>query len=145
MAKPCVTPSIPMVDRPTSFECHRTPIRPLLRPKKVGTLAVAGSEVEKQTNEIKTAAPLLVHTDILGRTTTADALLTQRELAKYLVARGAHYYFTVKLNQRQLYDDIACYFPQHGDPAEFVSHGNGENGRIEVRRGFNHHDTQRPP
>jgi predicted transposase YbfD/YdcC len=62
-------------------------------------LPVVGSDVEKQTNEIKTAAPLLDRIDILGRTITADALLTQRELARYLVERGAHYHFTVKLNQ----------------------------------------------
>ena len=34
--------------------------------------------------------------DIAGRTVTADALLTQRALASYLLDRGAAYLFTVK-------------------------------------------------
>lgn len=44
--------------------------------------------------------------DIAGRTITADALLTQRALATYLLARGAQYLFTVKGNQKTLLDDI---------------------------------------
>jgi predicted transposase YbfD/YdcC len=66
----------------------------------VGTLPVEGSDKEKQTNEIKIAIPLLDSIDICGKTITADALLTQRDLAKYLVEeRCAHYHFTVKGNQ----------------------------------------------
>jgi predicted transposase YbfD/YdcC len=42
--------------------------------------------------------------DITGLDITADALLTQRDLASYLVARGAHYHFTVKGNQPTLQD-----------------------------------------
>jgi len=60
-------------------------------PKKVGTLPVAGRDEQKQTNEIKTAIPLLDAIDIQGKTITADALLTQRELACYLIEqRHAH-------------------------------------------------------
>ncbi len=55
----------------------------MLHPKKVGTLPVEGRDEEKQTNEIKTAIPLLDAIDIRGKTITADALLTQRELARY--------------------------------------------------------------
>jgi hypothetical protein len=57
----------------------------MLHPKKVGTLPVEGSDEEKQTNEIKTAMPLLDAIDIQGKTISADALLTQRDIAKYLV------------------------------------------------------------
>ncbi len=72
--------------------------------------------------------------DIKGRTITADALLTQRDLAAYLVARGANYHFTVKLNQRKLHEDITLHFRhQPGAPA-FVSTGKGEHGRIETRK-----------
>jgi len=57
----------------------------------VGTLPVAGRDEQKQTNEIKTAIPLLDAIDIQGKTITADALLTQRELACYLIEqRHAH-------------------------------------------------------
>ena len=58
---------------------------------------------EKRTNEIGTVIPL---PDIAGRTVTADALLTQRALASYLLDRGADYLFTVKGNQKTLLDDI---------------------------------------
>lgn len=63
---------------------------------------MAGTDLEKQTNEIKIAAPMLDTIDIEGRTITADALLTQVQSAQYLVARGANDHFTVKLNQRVL-------------------------------------------
>jgi len=46
---------------------------------------VKGSDKEKQTNEIKIAIPLLDSLDIQGKTITADALLTQRKLADYIV------------------------------------------------------------
>ena len=50
----------------------------MLHPKKVGTLPVEGRDEEKQTNEIKTAIPLLDAIDLQNKTVTADALLTQR-------------------------------------------------------------------
>ena len=51
--------------------------------------------------------PLLEPLDITGKTITADALLTQRKLAKYLIDHNAHYVFTVKENQPTLRQDIA--------------------------------------
>ena len=93
----------------------------MLHPKKVGTLPLEGRDEEKQTNEIKTAIPLLEAIDIQGKTISADALLTQRELAQYLVEnRNAHYHFTVKGNQKKLLEETAFYFdnlqrePEHG-------------------------------
>jgi len=83
----------------------------MLHPKKVGTLPVEGRDKEKQTNEIKTAIPLLKSFNIQGKTITADALLTQRDIAKWLVEKNhAHYHFTVKGNQKTLLDDIVCHF-----------------------------------
>jgi predicted transposase YbfD/YdcC len=61
-------------------------------------------------------------------------LLTQRELAKYLVSRGAHYHFTVKLNQPYLHNDIALYFQNQPREADFTCTGKGEHGRIEIRQ-----------
>ncbi len=73
--------------------------------------------------------------DIKGRTITADALLTQRELAKYLVGeRGAHYHFTVKANQKNLLSDIKLYFDNVTDDAGAIQLGQGEHGRIETRK-----------
>ena len=73
--------------------------------------------------------------EIEGRTITADALLTQRELARYLVEeRGANYHFTVKQNQSNLLEDLAFYFQNTPKAADFTHTGNGEHGRIETRK-----------
>ena len=91
------------------------------------------SDEVKRTNEIKTAAPMLEAIDIAGLNITADALLTQRDLANYLVARGAHYHFTVKANQPTLHEDIRALFAQRGAP-EHTEVSPPDHGRIETRR-----------
>ena len=88
----------------------------MLHPKKVGTLPVEGQKEAKQTNEIGMFTAVLDPLDIAGKTISADALLTQRKLANYLVERQAHYHFTVKGNQRTLQDDIALLFRHPGTP-----------------------------
>jgi len=70
--------------------------------------------------------------DIDGLDITADSLLTQRDLATYLVGRGAHYHFTVKGNQPTLQEDIRVLFAQRAD-ADF-SDTTADHGRIETRR-----------
>jgi predicted transposase YbfD/YdcC len=102
----------------------------------VGTLPVGDKEKEefKRTNEIKTAIPLLEAIDIAGKDITADALLTQRELASYVVEkRKAHYYFTVKGNQPSLLEALEFYFRDRGQP-HFVEHTPADHGRIETRK-----------
>ena len=71
--------------------------------------------------------------DIAGLDITADALLTQRDLATYLVARGAHYHFTVKGNQPTLQDNIRLLFAKRGR-AHHTETSPPEHGRIETRR-----------
>ena len=88
----------------------------------------------KQTNEIGMAIPLLEAIALEGKDLTADALLTQRKLADYLVTeRGAHYHFTVKANQPTLYQDIALHFQNRQAP-DFVELAACEHGRIETRK-----------
>jgi predicted transposase YbfD/YdcC len=91
------------------------------------------SDEVKRTNEIKTAAPMLDAIDIAGRVITADALLTQRDLANYLVARGAHYHFTVKGNQPTLQEDIRALFARRSVP-DHTEVSPPDHGRIETRR-----------
>jgi predicted transposase YbfD/YdcC len=71
--------------------------------------------------------------DIAGLDITADALLTQRDLASYLVARGAHYHFTVKGNQPTLQEDISLLFEHRAD-AHYTELSPADHGRIETRR-----------
>ena len=105
----------------------------MLHPKKVGALPVAATDELKRTNEIKTAIPLLDAIDIQNKDITADALLTQRNFADYLVqTRNAHYHFTVKNNQPGLFQDIALFFNDRKHP-DFVLTDTPDHGRIEIR------------
>jgi predicted transposase YbfD/YdcC len=88
----------------------------------------------KQTNEIKIAAPMLDAISIKGKNITADALLTQKKFAVYLVEqRKAHYFFSVKLNQPTLKEDIEFYFENVNRCADFSNNFEGH-GRSEMRR-----------
>jgi len=100
----------------------------------VGTLPVKDHEDTKRTNEIKMAIPLLDTVDIEGKDVTADALLTQRKIAEYLVTeRHAHYHFTVKGNQKSLLEDVAFWFEDRKEP-DFIQCAPPDHGRIEIRK-----------
>lgn len=106
----------------------------MLHPKKVGTLLIKDSNEEKQTNEIKIAIPLLDAIDIKGKTITADALLTQRDFARYLVEeREADYHFTVKGNQKNLLEDVSFYFDNLDQKPDYTSIDGLDHGRVETR------------
>lgn len=78
-------------------------------------------------------AALLDAIEIKGRLITADALLTQRKLADYLVQRGAHYHFTAKGNQATLQSNITLLFQDRKAP-DFCEVTPPDHGRIETRR-----------
>ena len=100
----------------------------------MGTLPIAHRQEVKRTNEIKMAIPLLETLDIKGKEVSADALLTQRRFARYLVEeRHAHYHFTVKANQPGLLEALEFYFQDRGQP-HFVEHTPPDHGRIETRK-----------
>jgi len=100
----------------------------------VGTLPVKDHEDTKRTNENKMAIPLLDTVDIEGKDVTADALLTQRKIAEYLVTeRHAHYHFTVKGNQKSLLEDVAFWFEDRKEP-DFIQCAPPDHGRIEIRK-----------
>jgi predicted transposase YbfD/YdcC len=97
-------------------------------------LSVANRDEVKRTNEVKTAIPLLDAIDIKGKEVSADALLTQRRFATYLVEeRQAHYPFTVKGHQPGLLEALEFYFQDRGQP-HFVEHTPPDHGRIETRK-----------
>ena len=70
--------------------------------------------------------------DFAGKTFTADALLTQRKLADFLRARGAHFVFTAKGNQPTLLDDLRLFFDRRGEP-DFREPFSLQHGRLESR------------
>ncbi|MCK2216370.1 ISAs1 family transposase [Actinomadura sp. ATCC 31491] len=63
---------------------------------------VAQRQVEAKSNEIPAFTPLLSHLDLTGVVVTADALHTQQEHARHVIAAGGHYLFIVKGNQPTL-------------------------------------------
>ena len=80
------------------------------------------------------AIPLLETLDLNDKDVTADALLTQRKIAEYLVQdRHAHYHFTVKGNQGGVLEDVALWFQDRQQP-DFVQHTPPDHGRIETRK-----------
>lgn len=80
------------------------------------------------------AAPLLDPINIQDKVITADALLTQRAFADYLVLeRKAHYHFTVKDNQPTLRKDIELFFENRKEP-DYVDNDSCDHGRIETRK-----------
>ncbi len=79
------------------------------------------------------AIPLLEQCDIAGKDVTADALHTQRALARYIVGRQAHYHFTVKGKQPTLKKEIASLFENRGAP-DFVDAAPPGHGDIVTRK-----------
>jgi predicted transposase YbfD/YdcC len=77
--------------------------------------------------------PLLDAIDIKDKDITADALLTQRAIADYIVECKAHYHFTVKGNQSGLLKSIMLYFEDRREP-DYVAHDPPDHGRVETRK-----------
>jgi hypothetical protein len=133
MEKPCVTPSTIRDIKLISSASSVLRAKPAKPKKKVGTLPVSDQDV-KRINEIKTAIPLLDAIDIQSKDVSADALLTQRKIADYLVRqRKAHYHFTVKNNQPGLFQDIELYLNDRQE-ADIVLCDPPDHGRIEIRK-----------
>ena len=92
--------------------------------------------VNDKTNEIGAAPDLLADLVIEGRVFTMDALLTQRNIAQYLIDRKGDYIMIVKDNQPTLRDDLAVLFRGPDTPL-FIDdqHSTLEKsrGRVEVR------------
>ncbi|MGH3803597.1 MAG: ISAs1 family transposase [Pseudonocardiaceae bacterium] len=88
--------------------------------------------VPDKTNEITCFAALLEPYDLTGVTVTADALHTQRDHARYLVEeKKAHYAFTVKRNQPNLYAQLKD-LPWREARAKYYDRSRGH-GRLETR------------
>ncbi|MGW3742118.1 ISAs1 family transposase [Streptomyces sp. NPDC005146] len=97
-----------------------------------GGQTVIQLRVPDKTNEITCFAALLEPYDLTGVTVTADALHTQRDHARFLVeVKKAHYAFTVKRNQKGLYEQLRT-LPWGKATAKFYDRSIGH-GRLETR------------
>ena len=88
-------------------------------------------EVAAKTNEIPLFTTLLDRLGIQDAVITADPLHAQREHARYLARRGAHYVITVKRNQPGLHAQLAA-LPWRDVPAAYDEREHGH-GRTERR------------
>ena len=75
-------------------------------------LILGQQPVPAKTNEITAVPDLLAGRDLRGVVVTSDALLTQRTLARQILAQGGHYLMVVKRNQPGLYDDLCVLFAE---------------------------------
>lgn len=100
-------------------------------------VTLAQQAVVDTTNEIPATLDLLRQLVLTGRVVTMDALLTQRAIARQIVAAGGDYVMVVKANQPQLREDIATVFalpPIGGERRTVAETGDCGHGRIEHRR-----------
>jgi hypothetical protein len=84
-------------------------------PVTLGQVAVG-----EKTNEIREAPRLLEPLDLRGKVVTADAMHVQKNLARFVVDKGADYVLTVKDNQKTMHkllaaQDWALSPPVHGN------------------------------
>jgi predicted transposase YbfD/YdcC len=103
---------------------------------------VAQRQIEAKSNEIPAFTPLLSHLDLTGVVVTADALHTQQEHARHIVAAGGHYLFIVKGNQPTLLHRLKA-LPWRAavlnDRTDETTHGRREIRRMKIstaRPGF---------
>lgn len=75
-------------------------------------IVVGEAAVDATSNEITAAPRLLARRDLTGTVTTMDAELTQRRLARQIVAQGGDELMVVKANQPELRDVIETLFAQ---------------------------------
>ena len=99
----------------------------------LGQVAVAD-----KSNEITAAPRLLARQPLQGTVTTMDALLTQHELARQILAQGGHYLMVVKANQPALLAAISTVFatppqPEAADCAATATTRDKGHGRLELR------------
>ena len=95
--------------------------------------------VDAKSNEITAIPELLKTLDIAGATVTIDAMGCQREIARAIRRRKAHYLLAVKENQPTLYAEIEAHFLAHletdfaGVATSFCESTEENRGRVEYR------------
>ena len=99
-------------------------------------MTLAQNGVDIKTNEIGVVSEVLKKLVLEGRVVTMDALLTQREVAKDILAGGGDYVMIVKENQEKLLDEVMTTF--HGPYSDSLKKSTDEtldvgHGRIEER------------
>jgi predicted transposase YbfD/YdcC len=94
---------------------------------------IAQKRVEDKSNEITAIPELLDSIDLIDSVVTIDAIGTQKNIAKQIRDKDAHYLLSVKGNQPDFLDDVECAFKTHTgyDCYQELDYGHG---RIETRK-----------
>ena len=111
----------------------------------IGQLASEGKG-----KEIPCVQELIRLLDITGATVVTDALHCQKKTAKEILAAGADYVFSVKKNQKELYNDVSemidfkrtDLYEQFNAPLEKVTKVEKGHGRIDKRTVFVTHEVE---
>lgn len=94
-------------------------------------LILAQVKVENKTNEIKAIPALLKLLDIQGCIITIDAMGTQTEIAKQIVAQGADYVLCLKANHPTLWHEVKTWF-ESAQSQDFEGIEHSYNARVET-------------
>jgi len=111
----------------------------------IGQLAAEGKG-----KEIPCVQELIRLLDITGSTVVTDALHCQKKTAKEILEAGADYVFSVKKNQKELYNDVAEMidfkltdkYEQINAPLEKITKTEKGHGRIDKRTAFVTHEVE---
>ena len=95
-------------------------------------LVLGQVKTAEKSNEITAIPELLNMLNITGNTITIDAMGTQKEIAKKIIAQDADYILAVKANQPQLLERIEDEFRFSKKTETYTNH-DLDHGRIETR------------
>lgn len=102
-------------------------------------LVLGQVKVDEKSNEITAIPELLKMLELGGCLITIDAIGTQSEIAKQIVAQGGDYLLSVKENQGHLYEDLAYLFQFEREldarlgQCSYAKQVNKNHGRLEIR------------
>lgn len=105
---------------------------------------VLGQEaVADKSNEITAIPRLLEHLALKGALVTIDAMGTQADIARTILAGGGNYLLALKANHPLVFEDVETFFAVPPPDLIVDTHEttDGEHGRIEVRRHAVCHDV----
>jgi predicted transposase YbfD/YdcC len=94
---------------------------------------ICQEKVEDKSNEITVIPKVLDSLDITDSVVTIDAMGTQTKIAGKIVSKGGHYLLSVKENQKELFEDIACAFRTNSG-YHITEEIEKDHGRIETRK-----------
>ena len=95
-------------------------------------ICIGQIKVEDKSNEITAIPQMIWSLDITGAVVSIDAIGTQRDIASLIVARGGHYFLSLKENQKNLLTEVRDAFRLHAPSSEWSCEERGH-GRREVR------------